>query len=100
MRREPNTTLVRAIELHGGKFEYHRGIGVQNEHVKAISLPAAALQKIDPVTFHVFPRLQILHLTDIPTGAAGETYETACCVNGKEELTKLAAEYRKAGLMR
>lgn len=94
-----NTTLVRAIELHGGKIEYHHGIGSEDSRVKAISLPAASLKKIDPMAFHVFSRLCVLHITDIPAGTSGETYETACCVNGEAELTKLVAEYRKAGLM-
>ena len=100
IRREPNATLLSAIKLHGGQIEYHRGFGFQSAHVKAISLPAAALKEIDPVAFHVFPRLRVLHLTQIPAGNSGETYETACCVNGKQELTALVTEYRKAGLMR
>lgn len=100
MRGEPDTKLVTAIQLHGGKIVYYREIGNKNTQVKAISTPASALEKIDPMTFQVFPHLRVLHLTDIPAGAAGETYETACCVNGKDELTKLVAEYRKAGLLR
>ena len=100
MRGEPDTKLVMAIQQHGGKIEYYRGFGNKNTQVKAISIPASALEKIDPITFQVFPRLRVLHLTDIPAGTAGETYETACCVNGKDELTKLVVEYRKAGLLR
>lgn len=100
MRREPNATLVETIEQHGGRIEYHRGLGSQSGQVKAISLPATALREIDPVALHVFPGLRVLHLREIPCGASGDTYETACCVNGKAELAKLAGEYRKAGLMR
>ena len=100
IRREPNGTLVEAIAQHGGRIEYHRGVGSKSGQVKAISLPASALQDIDPVAFHVFQDLRVLHLTEIPRGASGKTYETACCVNGKAELSKLTEEYRKAGLMR
>ncbi|WP_146602050.1 hypothetical protein [Novipirellula aureliae] len=99
-QREPNATLVETIARHGGKIEYHRGLGPKSGHVKAISLPASALQNVDPVTFDVFQYLRVLHLKEIPSGASGNTYETACCVNGKAELLKLTEEYRKAGLMR
>ncbi len=100
MRSEPGTELVSAIQLHGGRIEYHDGIGSMNSRVKAISIPAPALETIDPLSFEIFPRLRVLHLTGIPAGTEGERYETACCVNGREELIKLVAEYRKAGLVR
>jgi hypothetical protein len=73
MRGEPDTKLVTAIQMHGGKIVYYREIGNKNTQVKAISIPASALEKIDPMTFQVFPGLRVLHLTDMPAGAAGET---------------------------
>ena len=100
MRGEPESKLVMAIQQHGGKIEYYPGIGNKNTRVKAISIPASTLEKIDPISFQVFPRLSVLHLTDIPAGNSGTTYETACLVNGKDELTKLVEGYRKAGLLR
>ena len=100
MRREPNATLVETIAQHGGRIEYHPELGSNSRQVKASSLPASALKDIDPVAFHVFRDLRVLHVTEIPSGASGNTYETACCVNGKAELLKLTEEYRKAGLMR
>lgn len=53
------------------------------EEVLAISLPASALQNVAPVAFHGFEHLRVFHVTEMPTGTPGKTYETACCVNGE-----------------